>query len=372
MYFHHPGNPRALPVEIIEEIFLHASPWELLQLQVTCCVFRNILENESIRRTARKSLVPPVPDPVIPEDIGGYERNWTEASYASFIFGQTKCTSCGETVPFELSSVSFSLRERACSFKKRCVQRQLDGRCEFPTVIGDMPIDLLLMRSFLPFAENGDTVLDFTPSNRLYNVEKSKKAIAQWRGEWNLLEALNDGTSWRSDTCYLDQRLRIAEIAARKSAWLRPFMETSKALVLWHEEYSEVVARSNVRKLNFNLAKDIAKSENVRFASMVRSDAMRRCLLAHSRSQTGLVRTAWDSIRSQVLLEIANEKAGIVQLPLPKGWSMKVVCPFCSKSSGRHAFMGGAALSDHIRDAHRDLRDVEVEKSVARPQTLLG
>ncbi|KAH8101110.1 hypothetical protein BXZ70DRAFT_1077240 [Cristinia sonorae] len=121
-----PPNPHyldRLPLEILAEILLHtASPRDVLSVarcsKFLCATLVNNPATTYIWKHLRGKFHR-VPDPT---------PNWTEASYAAFIFGPSTCESCGKTITKYPYSVA--LRLRLCGVDKptepqRCLERWL-------------------------------------------------------------------------------------------------------------------------------------------------------------------------------------------------------------------------------------------------------
>ncbi|TDL21835.1 hypothetical protein BD410DRAFT_280664 [Rickenella mellea] len=114
--------------EVLVEIFRYSSPWDLLELQATCWLFRQLLISKpSVWRDARSRLSPPVPDPVVPidEDLGRFSRNWSEIAYATLIFGERECAFCQNVINDALPMGSYALRQFHCG--KRTASKILKG-----------------------------------------------------------------------------------------------------------------------------------------------------------------------------------------------------------------------------------------------------
>ncbi|TDL21864.1 hypothetical protein BD410DRAFT_282474 [Rickenella mellea] len=115
MYFPVTYNREVIPPEIVLNILLHASPLDLLRVQITSRYFRDILEaNQHLWRLARKSLNPPVPDPVLPKEMYGRQANWSESAYANHVFGRSNCSFCGDSVDHLWVRSYYSLRQIVC------------------------------------------------------------------------------------------------------------------------------------------------------------------------------------------------------------------------------------------------------------------
>ncbi|TDL21837.1 hypothetical protein BD410DRAFT_280621 [Rickenella mellea] len=104
------------PHDIVIQILLCSSPWDLLQIQRTSRYFRALLDqSQYIWRAARKSLDPPVPDPTLPDNLHHHPLAWTEAAYTNYIFGNTTSSKCGDELTEPLVVTSYSLRLFLCS-----------------------------------------------------------------------------------------------------------------------------------------------------------------------------------------------------------------------------------------------------------------
>jgi len=110
-----------VPLEILAEILLHtASPREILALS-RCSKFfcANLVNNPSttfIWKQLRSKF----------HDIPPPTENWTESSYAAFLFDETTCEVCGKK--FKGFPFSFSLRLRLCGTDQTLVAGDQDCR----------------------------------------------------------------------------------------------------------------------------------------------------------------------------------------------------------------------------------------------------
>ncbi|KLO09320.1 hypothetical protein SCHPADRAFT_907826 [Schizopora paradoxa] len=110
-----------LPLEVLSEILSMVTTEEVLAV-ARCCkhlchTLLNFPYTEFIWRRARKNYIHnPLPDPL---------PNFTEASYASFVFDMGNCDFCGKEV-VKSGYTCLSLRLRFCDNKEKC----LDGWME--------------------------------------------------------------------------------------------------------------------------------------------------------------------------------------------------------------------------------------------------
>ncbi|TDL21846.1 hypothetical protein BD410DRAFT_281458 [Rickenella mellea] len=106
--------PFQFSTEVLLEIFIWTTPLELLQLRITCRLFKSLLDRQNIWRTARKNMQPPIPDPTLPDDVFNYPTSWCERAYAKYVFGATVCSFCGEKLKEPFFVASYSLKLFSC------------------------------------------------------------------------------------------------------------------------------------------------------------------------------------------------------------------------------------------------------------------
>ncbi|KZV92679.1 hypothetical protein EXIGLDRAFT_768790 [Exidia glandulosa HHB12029] len=96
-----------LPVEILLEVFAHASIASLVSLADTCSFFRDLLMNGRSKRIWHRARQRAKPTPV-PEPPPG----WTEHDFARRVFGWAPCEVCG--VQTDRVPVSFEPHAKIC------------------------------------------------------------------------------------------------------------------------------------------------------------------------------------------------------------------------------------------------------------------
>ncbi|KIJ39921.1 hypothetical protein M422DRAFT_32522 [Sphaerobolus stellatus SS14] len=199
-----------LPLEMIAEILAYLCTPDLLALARTSRFFADLLvynkSLEYIWRNARKQFLPlPIPDPA---------PNWTETSYAAFLFDPAPCEVCEEmtkTVPY-----SCSLRARICT-KVGCGSSWIYDRLHLArtfTIPHSETAITAAIQSWLPYYE-GDS--DDRASRR-YRVVDWGAAANRYREAAMLNPA---------------EFVKIQEEFAQKAKILPRLMQEAKNLLTW-------------------------------------------------------------------------------------------------------------------------------------------
>ncbi|TDL21841.1 hypothetical protein BD410DRAFT_789231 [Rickenella mellea] len=334
--------------DILMEIFLYSSPWDLLQLYATCRSFNIVLhENQHIWRLARKRLAPPVPDPTLPANLFGFPHSWTEVAYAKYIFGNTKCTFCGDVIDEPFVFASFSLKLFPCTKRKKCslqLYRETRSLSEYQAD-GFKIENMQFCQSYMPYLEfSGDRGRE----RRRYAASQFKIAKA----EWQVARELFHGVKRSSNEPEMDQLLLHISI---RHSWSGAYMTTAESLVKWQSAYLRLLKTSNIVKRNIVKAQHFANDDRMKFSMVERSSTFKSYILSLNRTQTLLTLSDWRLISRQIHRDMQDENYGIMKFPIAKDWKKPVVCPLCPTVRRPRLFEGSGCLLDHAMRKHRGI-----------------
>ncbi|KAJ7102865.1 hypothetical protein C8R44DRAFT_808676 [Mycena epipterygia] len=276
-------------LEILLQIMHGCSPLELLQMQLSCRRFYQTLKyHPRSWQASRRQMEPPIPDPPSVTSSG----NWSEAAYATLIFGTGLCAICG--VETSTMPCSFALRFRFCSTS--CRQRShrtahlipLPGR---KTAKFNGHAHRADFRHWMPYSEGC--------SPALYRSSFVKTAEDQYFAA----RAVDRGRN-TALTLAVPVKRNIVQL---KQAWelrkqdLSRIMQNAEALKSWAKEYKQRM--ETVKKANIDFIRGISDKERVKYRVLFQSPTMEKVLTAFVRGLEEFDDTFWFYIRGTVLEE---------------------------------------------------------------------
>ncbi|KAJ3477400.1 hypothetical protein NLI96_g10489 [Meripilus lineatus] len=232
------------PLEILAEVLSYTgSPKDILALARTSKHFCSVLVNnpgsEFIWRQSRKDCSPPIPDPT---------PNFTEASYAAFIFDAGVCETCQASCKDMYRS--FAIRARICN-KPECLAGWLFDQS---VSLSSVPPRLHPFFEWMPRTEgtcfNGT---QFGADQSFYRRSDYKKAVSDINRAF-----MSDPTG----ATYIEEKKKEKEIIA-------PLLNHAELMIKWREERL-VLQRENQKQNNIWMGA-VAKREGWKVDEMLQT-----------------------------------------------------------------------------------------------------
>ncbi|KAI0688409.1 hypothetical protein BC835DRAFT_311744 [Cytidiella melzeri] len=267
-----------LPVEILAEILSYCRINDILSMARTskryCATLAVNPASTYIWKRARAAFTPmPIPDPT---------PNFTESSYAAFLFDKGPCEMCNKKAKEPLES--YSLRLRLCS--PAC---QIAWRTKMMKTVHLHLESAAEVAGPLPFLEQKPTIRN----GRITYPTYREYRLRDWLEE---KDARNRSTALPSTkTRYLEERLvRIRQMGI---VWV-----LSNKLIDWRDSYKK--SSEDLRAANSKLAIDIAKTEGWKVVDLHHCPSFSQLYLAKTSSLEELTRDDFKRIFERVKREI--------------------------------------------------------------------
>ncbi|RPD61257.1 hypothetical protein L227DRAFT_500235 [Lentinus tigrinus ALCF2SS1-6] len=275
------GRLTVLPLELVAEVLSHVpSPRDILAVARTSKHFFTVLVNNTamdfIWRRARARFEPePIPDPT---------PDFTEASYAAFLFDSKFCEVCKKKTKEMYHSLS--LRARICD-KPKCLQSWKT------TMLRDVSIvDKVKYPEFIHWLPQMDRRNPF-PFHTMSRVRKDdwEQAVDEYNKAHHLGE--------EAVAAYVKEKKALADAMPAK-------MDLCKRLITWSTTYE--TRRKEILRQNQETASALAQANDWKIRDLLQTPSYSILQHTRNRSLEAVTEEDIDAIRDRLGVEIAAQK----------------------------------------------------------------
>ncbi|KAF7327313.1 hypothetical protein MKEN_00308800 [Mycena kentingensis (nom. inval.)] len=341
----------ALSPDILLLVFAHSSPFDLATLEACSKDVRDFVSKHStvLYANAQRGFAVGKSRPLPLKPVISSKGNFSEAAYATFIFGGGTCDNC--SLPTDKLPCQYALRLRSCS--KVCTRNLYDAStCHIRCYTND-DYKIEPWSDWLPFwrvfsEEHGREIVGYLSKD----VDRAvvERACAMRRD----IELLQQHRITPRDEKTLNKEIEI-----RKQD-LPVLVKNAKLLDAWAHNYFK--QKKLCEDDNIEFIRLMGRVDNQRSSTLVRCPLVARLLAAFSRDLVKITTPVWALNYHQICQEYRAVKSGTL-VPHKLTDDDKIRCQWCPKMFKR------IGMPLHVVDAHPDKNPDEL---IVKPAHMEG